>query len=46
MMPKTTLLSSMVYPDDKTLQRGRIQNDVGAAESVYQHYWELLKIGG
>lgn len=46
MMPKTALLNSMVYPDDKTLQRGRIQNDVGAAESVYQHYWELLKIGG
>ncbi|TLY47455.1 MAG: spermidine/putrescine ABC transporter substrate-binding protein [Gammaproteobacteria bacterium] len=46
MMTKATLTNSMIYPDKKTLQRGRVQDDVGAAESVYQHYWELLKIGG
>ena len=46
MMPKATLNNSMIYPDKKTLQRGRVQDDVGPAESIYQHYWELLKIGG
>lgn len=44
-MPKAILNNSMIYPDKKTLQRSVVQVDVGAAESVYQHYWELLKIG-
>lgn len=46
LMPKAILNNSMIYPDKKTLQRSVVQVDVGAAESVYQHYWELLKIGG
>lgn len=46
LMPKAILNNSMIYPDTKTLQRSVVQVDVGAAESIYQHYWELLKIGG
>ncbi len=46
LMPKAILKNSMIYPDKKTLQRSVVQVDVGAAESIYQHYWELLKIGG
>lgn len=46
LMPKAILNNSMIYPDKKTLQRSVVQVDVGAVESVYQHYWELLKIGG
>ncbi len=46
LMPKAILNNSMIYPDKKTLQRSVVQVDVGAAESIYQHYWELLKIGG
>ncbi len=46
LMPKAILNNSMIYPDKKTLQRSVVQIDVGAAESIYQHYWELLKIGG
>ena len=46
MMTKTMLTNSMIYPDKKILQRGIVQDDVGAAESIYQHYWELLKIAG
>ncbi|WP_342219429.1 spermidine/putrescine ABC transporter substrate-binding protein [Rickettsiella endosymbiont of Miltochrista miniata] len=46
LMPKAILNNSMIYPDKKTLQRSVVQVDVGAADSIYQHYWELLKIGG
>lgn len=46
LMPKAILNNSMIYPDTKTLQRSVVQMDVGTAESIYQHYWELLKIGG
>lgn len=46
LMPKAILNNSMIYPDKKTLQRSVVQVDVGAAESIYQYYWELLKIGG
>lgn len=45
-MPKSILTNTMIYPDKKTLQRSVVQVDVGAAETIYQHYWELLKIGG
>lgn len=46
LMPKSSLTNLMVYPGKKVLQRSVVQVDVGAAESIYQHYWELLKIGG
>ncbi|MEN9449801.1 MAG: putrescine-binding periplasmic protein [Pseudomonadota bacterium] len=46
LMPKAILNNSMIYPDKKTLQRSVVQVDVGVAESIYQYYWELLKIGG
>lgn len=46
LMPKAILNNPIIYPDKKTLQRSVVQVDVGAAESIYQHYWELLKIGG
>ena len=46
LMPPAILNNSMIYPDKKTLQRSVVQVDVGAAENIYQHYWELLKIGG
>ena len=40
------LLNPMLYPGAETLQRGIIQQDVGAQSSLYEQYWELLKIGG
>ena len=46
LMSKAIWDNPIIYPDKKTLQRSVVQVDVGAAESVYQHYWELLKIGG
>jgi spermidine/putrescine transport system substrate-binding protein len=46
LMPKAILNNFMIYPGEKTLQRSVVQVNVGSAESVYQHYWELLKIAG
>jgi spermidine/putrescine transport system substrate-binding protein len=45
LMAKSVLSNPMIYPDQETLQRSVVQTDVGDAEAVYQHYWELLKIG-
>ena len=46
LMPKSILNNPIIYPDSKVLQRSVVQTDVGAAERIYQKYWELLKIGG
>ncbi len=46
LMPKSILNNPIIYPDSQVLQRSVIQTDVGVAESIYQKYWELLKIGG
>jgi len=45
-MPRAVLNNPTIYPDPKTLERSVIQVDVGAAEAIYQKYWELLKVGG
>ncbi len=34
----------MVNPSDAILSKGQYQADVGDAEKVYEHYWQLLKI--
>lgn len=46
LMPKSILANAMIYPDKRTLSRGVEQEDVGDAETIYQKYWELLKLGG
>ncbi|MFM2321952.1 MAG: putrescine-binding periplasmic protein [Pseudomonadota bacterium] len=46
LMSKSILNNPIIYPDSKVLQRSVVQTDVGAAESIYQKYWELLKIAG
>lgn len=46
LMPKSILSNPIIYPDPKVLKRSIVQADVGNAETVYQKYWELLKIGG
>lgn len=45
MMPKDILDNHISYPDPTTLKRGEVQTDVGNANSIYEKYWELLKIG-
>ena len=45
------LLSSEVandktlYPDAETIKNGEWQNDVGAASSIYEEYYQKLKAG-
>ncbi len=46
LMPKSILSNPMIYPAQTILKRSVVQADVGNAESIYQKYWELLKIGG
>lgn len=45
LMPKHILNNAMIYPDQATLKRAIVQTDVGEAHTVYEKYWELLKIG-
>jgi len=45
LMPKELISNRIAYPDAATLARGQVQTDVGDASSVYEKYWEMLKIG-
>lgn len=44
-LPASLLSNQMIYPDAETFQLGVIQQDVGVQTSLYEQYWELLKIG-
>lgn len=44
LLPKSISHSQIIYPDAKTLKRGKVQTEVGKAISLYEHYWERLKI--
>lgn len=46
LMPKEVLKNPIISPDQETLRRGVVQVDVGEANTIYEKYWELLKIGG
>lgn len=34
-----------IFPSEETIKAGYFQNDVGEALSIYNQYWELLKVG-
>ena len=34
-----------LYPDAETIKNGEWQNDVGAASSIYEEYYQKLKAG-
>lgn len=44
LLPKSISHSQIIYPNPQTLKRGKVQTEVGKAISLYEHYWELLKI--
>jgi spermidine/putrescine transport system substrate-binding protein len=39
-------MNPITYPDPEILAKGVFQVDLGDANSLYEKYWELLKIGG
>ncbi len=45
LLSKETLENRMVYPADSDLSKTEIQNDVGDAVTIYEKYWQLLKLG-
>jgi spermidine/putrescine transport system substrate-binding protein len=45
-LPLSILRNPIIYPDESTLPRGIIQEDVGEALRFYEQYWDLLKMGG
>lgn len=46
MLPKEISNNKIIYPSAETLKRGKVQTEVGKAITIYEMYWELLKIGG
>ena len=46
LMPPEVQNNQIIYPDHATLQRAKLQADVGPAVSVYEKYMALLKAGG
>lgn len=46
-LPKKIVADSVIFPSNEVLARGQFQKDVGdVALNLYNHYWELLKLGG
>lgn len=45
LLPIELQTNPIVYPDKVILKRGQFQTDVGEANTLYEKYWELLKIG-
>jgi spermidine/putrescine transport system substrate-binding protein len=44
MLPKTVQENPVINPPASILARGQFQTDVGSAISIYEKYWELLKL--
>ncbi len=46
LMPADIRNNAILNPPAEVLKRGQLQRDAGAADDIYEKYWELLKIGG
>ena len=47
LLPASIRQNPMIYPSSQTLKRGQFQTDIGDdTASLYEKYWEELKIGG
>ncbi len=46
LLPKKMRADPVLNPSPQQLKRGEVENDVGSANSYYEHYWQLLKLGG
>lgn len=44
LLPEAMRKSPILYPDKETMQRGYLQLDVGDVASLYEHYFERLKL--
>jgi spermidine/putrescine transport system substrate-binding protein len=45
LLPEAMRQSPILYPDKETMKRGHLQLDVGDAASLYEQYFERLKLG-
>jgi spermidine/putrescine transport system substrate-binding protein len=45
LLPQGMQTNKILNPSNKTLERSEVENDVGAADAVYEKYWQLLKLG-
>ena len=43
-IPKTMRENVVLYPPKKILDKANFEHDLGNAEEVYTHYWQLLKL--
>lgn len=46
LLPESIRTNPIMYPDDAVLKRGFFQTDVGSAVTIYEKYFELLKLEG
>ena len=44
LLPESARHNPILYPDKETMKRGHLQLDVGTAASLYEHYFERLKL--
>lgn len=45
LLPKKIQKDPTINPSPQILQHGQLESDIGSAISIYEKYWELLKIG-
>ncbi len=43
-MPKNMRENTVLYPPQKILKKAHFEHDLGRAEEIYTHYWQLLKL--
>lgn len=44
LLPKEMRTSKVLYPPQSTINKASFENDLGAANAIYEHYWFLLKL--
>lgn len=45
LLPSNMRTSPILNPPLDVLKRTEMENDLGAIDAIYEHYWELLKLG-
>jgi spermidine/putrescine transport system substrate-binding protein len=46
LLPRDMQRNPTLYPDRAIIKKSEFENDVGDAAEIYEHYWQLLKLGG
>jgi spermidine/putrescine transport system substrate-binding protein len=46
LLPAEIRNNKILYPSQEELSKSSFETDIGAANEIYQNYWQMLKLGG